>query len=182
MGVRVMKAMKPGVSWVAMHDLAHRTIAEHLLRLGYLHGALDDICAAQVPDLFMPHGLGHLMGIDTHDVGGIPPGVDKYKSLRMNRSLLVDMCVAVEPGCYFIPFLLNKAFRDESKAKHLNEPKLRAMFGFGGVRIEDDVFVTEAGIRLITNVPRTVKGIESVMSGMDWPESADPEYPIPRQP
>ena len=52
----------------------------------------------QVPDLFMPHGLGHLMGIDTHDVGGIPQGVEKYKSLRMNRPLLKDMCVTVEPG------------------------------------------------------------------------------------
>ena len=134
--IRVMKEMRPGVRWVDMHDLAHRTVAEHLLRLGYLQGSLDDICAAQVPDLFMPHGLGHLMGIDTHDVGGIPVGVQKYKSLRMNRELLKDMCVTVEPGCYFIPPLLNQAFKDESKAKHLNEAKLRSMFAFGGVRIE----------------------------------------------
>jgi len=178
---RVFKAIQPGVSWVDMHDLAHRTIAEHLLRLGYLHGDLDDICKAQVPDLFMPHGLGHLMGVDTHDVGGIPVGVEKYKTLRMNRKLLQHMCLTVEPGCYFIPALLETAFKDENKAKHLNEAKLRGMYTFGGVRIEDDLFVTHDGMRLMTNVPRTVKEIEAVMSGMDFPIS-DSDYPILRQP
>jgi Xaa-Pro dipeptidase len=179
--VRVIKSLKPGVSWVAMHDLAHRTVAEHLLKLGYLCGDLDDICKAQVPDLFMPHGLGHLMGVDTHDVGGIPVGVQKYKTLRMNRDLVKDMCLTVEPGCYFIPALLDKAFEDEAKAKHLNQDKLRAMYNFGGVRIEDDLFITEHGCRLITNVPRTVKEIEAVMSGMDFP-IPDSDYPIPREP
>ena len=100
----------------------------------------------------MPHGLCHLMGIDTHDVGGIPVGVEKYKTLRMNRPLLKDMCVTVEPGCYFIPALLDRAFEDEAKAKHLNEDRIRPMYRFGGVRIEDDIFVTEDGVRLVSSI------------------------------
>jgi len=179
-GIRVMKSCKPGVSWVEMHKLAERTIAEHLVRLGYIQGEIEDIIAAEIPELFMPHGLGHLMGIDTHDVGGIPPGVQKFKSLRMNRDLIEGMVLTVEPGCYFIPALLEPAFLDETKAKHLNEEKLRPMLNKGGVRIEDNCIITKDGLELMTCVPRTISEIEAVMSGKPFSEVCQSEYPIPR--
>mmetsp|Transcript_51697 Transcript_51697/g.160902 ORF Transcript_51697/g.160902 Transcript_51697/m.160902 type:complete len:508 (-) Transcript_51697:307-1830(-) len=178
--VRVMKSMKPGVEWRDMHDLAENTIAEHLLKHGYLKGSMEEIIAAKIPGLFMPHGLGHLMGIDTHDVGGYPKGVERFKSLRMNRQLLEGMVLTVEPGCYFIPALLDPALKDETKKKLLCEEKLLSMFNFGGCRIEDNVIVTKDGIELMTNVPRTVKEIEAVMAGSDFP-IADSDYPIPRK-
>jgi Xaa-Pro dipeptidase len=177
--IKTAQAAGPGKSWVELHKLSTRVIAEHLIRLGYLHGTLDDVVAAGVDDLFMPHGLGHLMGIDTHDVGGIPPGVEKFKALRMNRELLPGMVLTIEPGCYFIPAVLEPAFKDEAKAKHLDEAKIRGMFGFGGVRIEDNLVVTDAGLELLTAVPRTIKEVEAVMAGADFP-LPDSDYPLKR--
>ncbi len=68
--IRVIKSLKPGVSWVDMHELAEATIAEHLIKMGFLRGTVDEVVAAGLPADFFPCGLGHLMGIDTHDVGG----------------------------------------------------------------------------------------------------------------
>ncbi len=74
------------------------------------------------------------------------------------------MVITVEPGCYFIPAVLEPAFADPAKAPLLNEPRLRQFLGFGGVRIEDDVIVTATGIENMTKVPRTVEHIEATMA------------------
>jgi Xaa-Pro dipeptidase len=148
-----------------MHRLAERTIAEHLLRAGLLKGDLDAITAAFVPSLFMPHGLGHLMGLDVHDVGGYPPGVPRsaepgLRSLRCGRPLEAGMVITVEPGLYFIDAVLEPALADPRVAPFLVPEAIARFRGFGGVRIEDDVVVTATGSENLTKVPRSVDEIE----------------------
>lgn len=101
----------------------------------------------------MPHGLGHFLGIDTHDVG----------THRSELILEPGMVVTVEPGIYFISSLLEPAFADPQKSKFLNEAKIREYWDFGGVRIEDNVVITDDGIENLTNCPRTVEQIEVTM-------------------
>ncbi|RUS69476.1 hypothetical protein EGW08_022760, partial [Elysia chlorotica] len=103
----VMKAVKPGVSWVDMHKLAEREILAGLVKLGLLQGDVDKMMETRLGAVFMPHGLGHFLGIDTHDVGGYPEGTTRstepgLKSLRTTRTLEPRMVITVEPGCYFI--------------------------------------------------------------------------------
>ena len=161
----VQAAMKPGVPWPDMHRLAERTIAEHLLAAGILKGGIDAVVEAHVPSLFMPHGLGHLMGLDVHDVGGYPPGVARstepgLRSLRCGRRLEAGMVITVEPGVYFIDAVLDPALADPRLAPFLVPETLARYRALGGVRIEDDVLVTETGCENLTQVPRTVDEIE----------------------
>jgi Xaa-Pro dipeptidase len=169
----VQDAMKPGVSWPDMHRLTQKVIAEHLLAMGLLRGSLDELLARHVPALFMPHGLGHLMGLDVHDVGGYPEGVTRVdepglRSLRCGRALEAGMVITVEPGVYFIEAVLEPALGDAKLAHLLNVDAIARFRGFGGVRIEDDVVVTRTGAENLTDVPRDVKEIEGVMAGSPW--------------
>lgn len=127
----------------------------------------------------MPHGLGHLIGLDTHDVGGYlsfnpkratRPGLCK---LRTARVLEAGMALTVEPGCYFIDALLEPALADPAKRRFLQIDRLAEFRGFGGVRLEDVVIVTENAVRNITLCPRTVEEVESVMKGEQWPPETD---------
>lgn len=165
----VMAAMKPGVSWPAMHRLAERVQCEDLIKAGLLVGDIDEMVAAFVPSLFMPHGLGHFMGVDTHDVGGYPDEVARsgepgLRSLRTGRLLEASMCLTIEPGIYFIPAVLLPALENPKQSKFLVREKLMEYMDFGGVRIEDDVIVTDSGVELLTQVPRTVEEIERFMA------------------
>ena len=168
----VQDAMKPGVSWPDMHRLAERVVAERLRDIGILKGSLDELLAKHVPALFMPHGLGHLMGLDVHDVGGYPEGISRIdepgiRSLRCGRKLEAGMVITVEPGIYFIDVLLDSALSDSKLSACFNDT-LRHFRTLGGVRIEDDVLVTADGSENLTQVPREVTEIESVMSGTAW--------------
>ena len=166
----VMNAMRPGVSWLDMHRLSERVILEHFLRAGLLKGTIDELVAANIGALFQPHGLGHLIGLDTHDVGGWPEGTTRPTEpglckLRNGRPLCENMVITVEPGAYFIPALLEPAFKDPTKAHLLVEERLRTFLGFGGVRIEDDVIVTADGCENMSGMlPRTVDEIETFMA------------------
>ncbi|XP_005091896.1 xaa-Pro dipeptidase [Aplysia californica] len=177
----VMKAVKPGVSWVDMHKLAERRILEHLVALGALRGDVDRMMEVRLGAVFMPHGLGHFMGIDTHDVGGYPEGTERIdqpglRSLRTVRTLEPRMVLTIEPGCYFIDALLDGALRNEQQREFLVEDVISRLRGFGGVRIEDDIAITEDGMELFTCVPRTVEEIERVMA------AARPTHqPLPQQ-
>lgn len=168
----VQEAMKPGVSWPDMHRLAERVVAERLRDIGILKGSMDELLSRHVPALFMPHGLGHLMGLDVHDVGGYPEGISRIdepgiRSLRCGRKLEAGMVITVEPGIYFIDVLLDSALADPQLSPYLTDT-LRHFRTFGGVRIEDDVLVTADGSDNLTRVPREVSEIESVMSGSAW--------------
>eukprot|EP01113_Clastostelium_recurvatum_P016907 TRINITY_DN1980_c0_g1_i1.p1 TRINITY_DN1980_c0_g1~~TRINITY_DN1980_c0_g1_i1.p1 ORF type:complete len:501 (+),score=140.99 TRINITY_DN1980_c0_g1_i1:33-1535(+) len=164
----VVKAMRPGVAWPDMHRLAELTILRHLVTLGLLHnGTPEEMAAAFLGYVFMPHGLGHLLGIQVHDVGGYPEGgvarIDEpgVKKLRTARVLEEGLYITVEPGCYFIDILLDKALKDPVHSKFINADVLKRFRGFGGVRLEDDVIVTKDGCEVLSNVPRTVAEVEA---------------------
>nr|KAF6286207.1 peptidase D [Myotis myotis] len=168
----VMSSMKPGVWWPDMHRLADRIHLEELARIGILSGSIDAMVQAHLGAVFMPHGLGHFLGIDVHDVGGYPEGVERIdepglRSLRTARHLEPGMVLTVEPGIYFIDHLLDEALADPARACFFNREVLQRFRGFGGVRIEEDVVVTDSGTELLTCVPRTVEEIEACMAGCD---------------
>jgi Xaa-Pro dipeptidase len=128
----------------------------------------------------MPHGLGHFIGIDTHDVGGYLPGYQEridlpgLRKLRTARIMEKDMTLTVEPGCYFIDWLIDAALAEGSPLKqYLNEERVNEYRGFGGVRLEDVVVITEDGCINYTLCPRTINEVESVMSGGKWPPLKD---------
>ncbi|TGZ54537.1 Xaa-Pro dipeptidase [Temnothorax longispinosus] len=171
----VIKAAKPGVSWPDMHLLANRVMLTALKEGGLLVGDVEDMIKEGLNEIFQPHGLGHLLGLDVHDVGGYlgypsgrfltperptAPGVRK---LRTARKLEAGMILTVEPGCYFIDTLLDQALANPEQSKFLVKDQLQRFRGFGGVRIEDDVLITETGVENLTDVPRTVEEIESFM-------------------
>ncbi|NXT01066.1 PEPD dipeptidase, partial [Jacana jacana] len=165
----VMSAIKPGVAWPDMHRLADRVHLEELTKIGILKGNVDDMVKVHLGAIFMPHGLGHLLGIDVHDVGGYPEGVERIdlpglRSLRTARSLQQGMVLTIEPGIYFIDHLLDQALRDPAQSCFINNDVLQRFRGFGGVRIEDDIAVTASGMELLTCVPRTVEEIEAFMA------------------
>eukprot|EP00041_Stephanoeca_diplocostata_P006363 m.82240 g.82240 ORF g.82240 m.82240 type:complete len:545 (-) comp16322_c0_seq3:170-1804(-) len=184
----VETAMKPGVSWPDMHRLAARCVLANLLKHGLLVGDLDEMDAANLGATFMPHGLGHLIGLDTHDVGGYldadPKRIDEgpfgLKNLRTARVLQPRMCFTVEPGCYFVTKLIEKAQADPKLNRFLT-PKIADYKNFGGVRIEDVVTVTDSGIENFTLCPRTMDEIESVMAGGSWPPEKDTAPWLKRQ-
>ena len=143
---------------------------------------------------FYPHGLGHFMGMDVHDVGGYLEGHPErpegpgLRSLRTARTLQAGMVITVEPGmnyirvktnsfseasytflsgCYFIDHLLNRALADPELSQFLVAERINEYRGFGGVRIEDDIIVTANGAENMSRVPRTVEEIEAWMAGID---------------
>ncbi|XP_030874254.1 uncharacterized protein LOC102749415 [Leptonychotes weddellii] len=161
-----------GVWWPDLHRLADRIHLEELTRLGILSGSIDAMGQAHLGAVFMPHGLGHFLGIDVHDVGGYPEGVERIdepglRSLRTTRHLEPGMVLTVEPGIYFIDHLLDEALADPARACFFNREVLQRFRAFGGVRIEEDVVVTASGMELLTCVPRTVEEIEACMAGSD---------------
>ncbi|XP_024017135.1 xaa-Pro dipeptidase [Morus notabilis] len=170
----VIASMKPGACWVDMHKLAEKIILESLTRAGILVGNVDDMMSERVGALFMPHGLGHFLGIDTHDPGGYSKGLERpkepgLKSLRTIRELQEGMVITVEPGCYFIDALWVSAMEKSNIARFLNHEAIRRFKGFGGVRIESDLYITANGCKNMTNVPREIHEIEAVMAGAPWP-------------
>ena len=150
-----------GVSWVDCHLLAERVILSSLLDMGILHStSVDTLVQAELGAVFLPHGLGHLIGCDTHDVGGYISGTpdrptrNGLKKLRTARILEVGMVLTVEPGLYFIDYLLNTALTSPIQSVYIDKDILSQYRAFGGVRLEDDVVVTETGIDNWTLCPR----------------------------
>lgn len=188
--IAVYGIMKVGTSWTDCHLIAEREILKQLLRMGVLVGGspddkafLAELAKARVGAAFFPHGMGHLIGCDTHDVGGYIEGTPArstepgLRSLRTARILEANMVLTVEPGCYFIHCLLEKAFKaDSGICQYFNEELIRREFwDFGGVRLEDDVQVMPDGAppRNLTTCPRLIEEVEWVMGGGNWPPAVD---------
>jgi Xaa-Pro dipeptidase len=188
--VAVYDMMKPGVSWVDCHKGAEKSIIKNLIDLGMVipgDKSVEELVEMRLGAVFMPCGLGHLIGIDTHDVGGYLPGHPEriqqpgLKALRTARILQENMMLTVEPGCYFIDHLLDEALHEDSPLRcHLNPDKVQEYRGFGGVRLEDVMLVTSTGCENYTLCPRTISEIESVMGGGKWPPLRD-EAPFLRR-
>mmetsp|Transcript_11876 Transcript_11876/g.18246 ORF Transcript_11876/g.18246 Transcript_11876/m.18246 type:complete len:581 (+) Transcript_11876:77-1819(+) len=183
--IKVMAMLKPGVTWLDMHREAEREILKGLIGCGVLDGGgkdLDEVIEtmldADLGAIFMPHGLGHFIGIDTHDVGGYSPGKPArserpgVRKLRTARQLDEGMVVTVEPGCYFIDPLIDAAMSDE-RQKHFLTERVNDFRGFGGVRLEDDVRITSDGCENLTLCPRAIEEVLDVMSGGSWPPATD---------
>jgi Xaa-Pro dipeptidase len=159
-----------GVKMEDLHLHAARTIMEGLKDAGVVKGSVDDMMENDIFALFFPHGLGHFLGLDTHDVGGYPKGVERIdrpgiKFLRVRRDLQPGMVVTIEPGAYFVPALLVPALEDDTQKQFLNAEKLTNMFEFGGIRIEGNVVVREDGCENLTDVPKERSEIEKLIRG-----------------
>ncbi|KAL4445626.1 hypothetical protein ABPG74_006177 [Tetrahymena malaccensis] len=174
--ISVLRSIKEGVQWQDMHHLAEQRILEHLVKLGLvIQAPIEELVQKRVGAVFMPHGLGHLIGLRVHDVGGYAPGhPEKLKdlaglrSLRTRRTLKAGMCISVEPGCYFNKVILDQAFNNPEVSKYLNRSKIEEYACVGGVRLEDDVLITKDGHFNLTNVPRTVEEVERACAGLPW--------------
>jgi len=166
----VQAALKPGVSWVDMHLLADRVHLEELVKIGLIQGDVDEMMKVRLGALFMPHGLGHFMGHDVHDVGGYSEGTPErsseagLRSLRTARTMQKGMVITTEPGIYFNETTITKAYDNPEWNKFLVKSEIDKYMNFGGVRIEDDVVITDTGIENLTKVPREIEEIESLMA------------------
>ena len=170
-----------------MHFLAERTCLEGLKELGCLEGDIDEMLEGRLGFIFQPCGLGHLIGLDVHDVGGYLEGITPerdmrpgLKNLRTIREMKPGMIITIEPGVYFRDFLLNGELGKEALGidlKYLKLDKIREYQAeIGGARIEDVVLITEDGCELLSDgVPRTVEQIESCMRGEDWQKTVPAE-------
>lgn len=179
--VKVYDMLRPGVSYLDCHKASEAAILEQLIAIGIVtpgNKSVEELVEMRLGAVFMPHGLGHFIGIDTHDVGGYLPGHPErilqpgLKSLRTARIMQENMTLTVEPGCYFIDHLLDEALSGEFK-EFINADVVAEYRGFGGVRLEDVVQITADGMVNYTLCPRTIEEVESVMAGGKWPPLTD---------
>lgn len=168
--------IRPGVAYRDVHLAAARLMLDRLGQLGLVQGDLDEMLAAGVAGLFMPHGLGHNMGLDVHDMEDLGEDLVGYdpdqtrsaqlglRSLRMARRLVPGNVITDEPGIYFIPDLI-ELWKKEGRP-FVNYAALRdGYYDFGGIRIEDDVLVTPDGARRLggTRLPASPDEVETAM-------------------
>ena len=153
----LVNLVKPGVGYPDLHSDALIKIGKLLLDHSICFGSLEGLLNNEIPHLFMPHGVGHLLGVQVHDLGGhlkdingtieVPPAHSPF--LRNTRVMSENMVFTVEPGCYFIPSLL-EAQRNTKKGKLINWRKIEQLYPYGGIRIEDNILVTKDGPENLT--------------------------------
>lgn len=170
--------IRPGITYREVHLAAGKILAQGLINLGIMKGNADEAVAAGAHALFMPHGLGHQMGLDVHDMEDLGENYVGYdnvhiratqfglRSLRMGKELKPGHVITVEPGCYFIPALIEKWKSEKTNSSFINFDKLADYYQFGGIRLEDDILVTEKGCRLLgaKRLPITADDVEREMS------------------
>jgi Xaa-Pro aminopeptidase len=171
------EAAGPGKSNRDIHFLACRIIAEGLKDLGLMRGDTEEAVRAGAHALFMPHGIGHMLGLDVHDMEALGENYigynDEYRRsgqfglafLRFAIPYKPGHVFTIEPGCYFIPQLIDQWKAENKFSGFINYDKVEAYRDFGGVRIEDNLLITETGQRLLgPPIPKTVEEIEAVCS------------------
>ncbi len=167
---------KPGVTYLSIHLAAAEVIATGLKDLGLMKGDVKEAVAAGAHAMFFPHGLGHMMGLDVHDMedlGQIYVGyddeiqpVDQFGTayLRLGKRLKPGFVVTNEPGCYFIPALIDKWKAEGINRDFINFEKVNEYRDFGGIRLEDDILVTETGAEIIgERVPISPDEVEKIV-------------------
>ncbi|QZT38377.1 aminopeptidase P family protein [Halosquirtibacter xylanolyticus] len=165
----------PGITNLDCHLAAARVIAEGLKDIGIMKGNMDDAVAKGAHAMFFPHGLGHMMGLDVHDMEGygqiyvgydekIRP-VDQFgtENLRLGKKLEEGFVITNEPGVYFIPALIEKWKSEKINNEYINFDLLENEYlDFGGIRLEDDLLITKSGCEIIgQRVPITVEEVEN---------------------
>lgn len=168
---------KPGVTYLSVHLAAAEVIASGLKDLGLMKGDVKEAVQNGAHALFFPHGLGHMMGLDVHDMedlGQIYVGYDEEirpadqfgtAALRLGKRLKPGYVITNEPGCYFIPALIDKWQAEGINKDFINFDKVNEYRGFGGVRLEDDILVTDTGSKIIgKRIPITPEEVEATVN------------------
>ena len=171
--IKAIEMMKPGVLFRDVHLHAARVIAEGMKQLGFMKGNSDDAVKEGAHALFFPHGLGHQLGLDVHDLEGLGENYVGYTDdikrskqfglayLRFAKALEPGHVLTVEPGIYFMPELIAKWKTEKKHTEFINYDKVEKTIGLGGIRIEDDVLVTKTGHRVLGKpIPKTVADVE----------------------
>jgi Xaa-Pro aminopeptidase/Xaa-Pro dipeptidase len=178
MQLDAIAAMKPGVRYFDVHRLAAATMVGRMKALGFFHGDTQQIVDSGAYAIAFPHGLGHQIGMDVHDMENLGENLVGYGDelersplfglgyVRMAKTLRAGMVITVEPGMYFIPALIDAWQQEGRFADMIDYDKFQAYRDFGGIRIEDNVLVTATGSRVLgTPIPKTVAEVEAIMAG-----------------
>ena len=166
-------AVEPETRFEDVHLLACRRLTEGLQEMGLMKGGVEESVTAGAHALFFPHGLGHMMGLDVHDMEGLSEDLVGYgdeaerspqfgrRSLRLARALKPSFVVTIEPGLYLIPDLIDQWREENRHPDFIEYENLDSWKDFGGVRIEDDVLVTADGHRVLGEpIPKTIEDVE----------------------
>ena len=167
----------PGKSYKEAHIKSAKIAVEGLSSIGIMKGKSSDAVDAGAHALFFPHGLGHMLGLDVHDMEGLGEDLVGYDNksersdqfglayLRLAKKLQVGFVLTVEPGIYFIPSLIDQWEAENKHRDFINYDSLKTFKDFGGIRIEDNIVITEDGYRLLgPPIASTIDDIEAVMS------------------
>ncbi len=175
---KALELAKPGITYKSIHLEVCKVLAQGLKDIGLMKGNIEEAVAAGAHALFMPHGLGHMLGLDVHDMenlGQIYVGYDDkvrpstqfgLASLRMGRELEEGFVITDEPGCYFIPALIDKWREDKMHTDFLCYDEIEKFKDFGGIRLEDDILITADGSRFTGDkrIPIIVSEVEDIMN------------------
>ena len=172
-----IEAIKPDVFYKDIHLMAAKIIAGGLKDLGLMKGDIDEAVAQGAHALFFPHGLGHMMGLDVHDMENLGENFVGYDNeiqrsgqfglafLRLGKRLKPGFVLTDEPGIYFIPSLIDLWRKEGKFTDFINYEKVETYKDFGGIRIEDDVLVTDEGYKVLGKpIPKTVDEVEAIMA------------------
>jgi len=175
--IKCIESVKPGVTNKSIHTLAAKTIVEGLTDLGIMAGDSDEAVAQGAHALFFPHGLGHMLGLDVHDMEGLGEDYVGYDDeisrsdqfglnyLRLAKPLKPGYVFTIEPGIYFISPLIDQWKAENKFSEFINYDVVEQYRDFGGVRIEDNILVTEDGYRVLGKpIPKTVDDVETLAS------------------
>jgi Xaa-Pro aminopeptidase len=167
--------IKPGIKYREIHLNAARKMVDGLKLIGLMRGDTEEAVNEGAHTMFFPHGLGHMMGLDVHDMEdlgensvGYGEGLERSKQfgtayLRLARSLEMGFVLTVEPGIYFIPSLIQLWDSEKKFEQFICYPKVREYLNFGGIRIEDDILVTKTGSRVLgAPIAKTISEIEAL--------------------
>ncbi len=166
----------PGATNRQVHLSAARAVAAGLVKVGLMKGDPDEAVAAGAHALFYPHGIGHMLGLDVHDMEdfGDAVGYDKGESrsdqfglnyLRLAKELRSGFVITIEPGIYFIPALIDRWAAEKKHAAFIDYAEVEHYRRFGGIRIEDDLLITEEGGRVLgPPIPKTIEDVELAMA------------------
>ena len=174
---KAIEAVRPGVEFRTVHKLAYKILGSGLKDLGLIKGNIEEAVDAGAVTLFFQCGLGHMMGLDTHDMEDIGENYVGYtdiikrnpefgwRSLRLGKELETGFVITVEPGLYFIPELIDRWKAENKCSDFINYDMVEKYKDFGGIRIEDNVLVIENGHRVLgKKIPKTIDEVEAISS------------------